>query len=344
MKKFFSVLLSILFALCLLATLVLSVARNNFNTSTITELAGQIFKISKAPAIQFEDDGLFHPEQKIITQAQFNPSDYGDFDLSSIDLTNMDVNAIVQSYLEANEIDVDPQVVTQILASPEITQTVSQYADEIINYMTGTSDEINIDPSQLTKVVNTAIDKYEEATGEVVDRTGLDQAISQNVEAMVPELTATLDTAKEENAEAFDILKKVNFWLSTKIFVLAICVCVVLALIIFLINMNIFVCFKFISIPAIIDGFILFIAALVARGIIPSILQSVIADNALPQAVYDIAITYISKILFQIKLYGIITTILGVILCVLGFTLGKKKAVAAPAEQVAPVSQENPAE
>lgn len=327
MKKFFSIFLSILFTLCLLATLLLSVARANLSTSKITELASQVFKIANAPVIEFEDDGLFHPEQKVITYAQFNPSDYGDFDLSSIDLTNMDVTEIVQSYLAENDIDVDPEVIAEILASPEITETVSQYADEIINYMTGVSDELNIDAEQITKVVNTAIDKYEVATGEVVDRTGLDEAISVNVEAMVPELTATLDSAKEDNAEVFDIIKKVNTVLSVKIFVLAICVCFVLALAIFLINMNIFVCFKYISIPAIINGLILFIAALVAAGIVPGMLKDIIAEYALPNAIYDVAMTFISAILSQIKLYGVIVTILGVILCVLGFMLGKKKPV-----------------
>ena len=338
MKKFFSILLSIIFALCLLATLVLSVARFNFNTSTITELAGQVFKISQAPVIQFEDDGLFHPEQKIITNAQFNPSD---FDMGSIDLTNMDINALVQSYLEEYEVDVPPELVAEILSSPEITETVSQYADEIINYMTGESEELTIDPAQITKVVNTAIDKYEEATGEVVDRTGLDETISANVEAALPELTATLDTAKEENAETFEILKKVNFVLSVKIFVLAISICVVLALIIFLINMNIFVCFKYISIPAIVDGLILFIVAIVANALVPNILKGVIESNGLPLAIYDVAITYIGRILSQIKIYGIVATILGVILCVLGFMLGKKKQ---PEPSPIPVQEPAPTE
>lgn len=332
MKKFFSVLLSIIFAICLFATIILGIARANLSTSKITELAGQFFKISKAPVIQFEDDGLFYPEQKVIINAQYNPSD---FDLSSIDLTNMDINEIVQSYLAENDINVEPEVVAQILSSPEIKETVNQYADEIMNYMTGTSDELNIDPARLTKVVNTAIDKYEAATGELVDRSGLDEAISSNVEAMVPELTATLNSAKEENAEAFDILKKVNFWLSLKIYILAICVCVVLALVIFLINMNIFVCFKFISIPAIVDGLIIFIAALVAKGLIPSVLSQVIKVNELPAAVFDIAMSFIQTVLYQLKICGIVSTILGVILCVLGFTLTKKKAVAAPAEETA---------
>ena len=335
MKKFFSVLLSIIFAICLFATLLLSVARANLNTSKITELAGQIFKVSKAPVIQFEDNGLFYPEQKIITYAQYDSYDFGDFDFSSIDFTSMDVSEIVQTYLSENDIDVEPEVIAQILASPEISEAVSQYADQIIDYMTGETDQLDISPEKITMVMNTALDKYEQATGEVVDRTGLEEAVASNVEAMVPELTATLDTVKEENAEAFEILRKVNFWLSLKIFILAICVCAVLALVIFLINMNIFVCFKFISIPVIVDGLIIFIAALVARGIAPAVLSQLIKVNGLPAAVFEIAMSFIKTIVFQLKICGIVSTILGVILCVLGFKLGKSKPaeIAAPAQE-----------
>jgi len=332
MKKAFSIILSIIFTICLLATMLLGVVRNNFSVSKITEMVSQIFKTAQAPVIQYEDNGLFYPEQKVVTLAQFEGYDLGDFDLSSIDLTNMDVNSIVQSYLEANDIDVDPAVVTEILASPDITETVNQYADQIINYMTGASDEINIEPEQLTKVVNKAIDKYEEKTGEVIDRSGLDEAISTNVEAMVPELTATLDSAKEENAQVFEAIKIVNTILSLKVFIIALVVCFVLALIIFLINMNIFVCFKYISIPAIIDGLILFIGALVAAGMVPSILKGLIADNGLPAAIYDLVIVYLNKVFLQLKVCGIVATILGVILCVFGFMLGKKKAMPATAE------------
>ena len=340
MKKFFSILLSIIFALCLLATLVLSVVRSNFNTSTITEFATQIFKVSKAPVIEYEDDGLFHPDQKVITYAQFNPDDFSDFDLSSIDLANMDINEIVQTYLA--DYDVDPAVVSEILSSPEITETVSQYADEIINYMTGASEELTIDPTQLTKVVNTAIDKYEAATGEVVDRTGLDEAISENVEAMVPELTATLDTAKEENAEAFEILRKVNVVLSLKIFILAICVCVVLALIILLINRNVFVWFKYISIPAIVDGLLLFVAVLVAKGMVPGILLAAITDAGLAESVYSLIWKFVFAILKQFEVCSIVTTLIGVALLCLGITLNKKKPSEPspiPVEEAAPTQE-----
>ena len=168
--------------------------------------------------------------------------------------------------------------------------------------------------------------------------------VAEGVENMMPELTATLDTAKEENAEALSILKKVNLLLSAKIFALCIGVCVLLALIIFLINMNIFACFKYISIPMMVDGLILFIAAIVAKGMVPGILSAAIADYGLPNALYSVLWNYIRKILFDLEVYGIVATLLGVALCVLGFMLGKKKAVTAPAEQTAPVSHNNSAE
>ena len=135
MKKFFSVFLSIIFAICLLATLLLSVIRFNFSYSTITQLAGELLKpVSKAAVPVPEDDGLFHPGDKIITYAAYDEYDIGDFDFSSMDLTNLDINEMVQTYLDAYDIDVEPELIAEILASPDISQVVDKYADEIINY------------------------------------------------------------------------------------------------------------------------------------------------------------------------------------------------------------------
>ena len=226
MKKFFSVLLSILFALALLFTLLLSVVRFNFSYSTITELAGQLLRpVSAAPVIEYQDDGLFHPGDIKITYAGYE--EYGDFDFSSVDLSqldlaNMDVNEIVKQYLDAVDMDVPPELVAEILSSPEVSEVVDKYAGEIVNYMTGASTELKIDPADISNVMNKAIDKYEEATGEVIDRTGLDEAVASGVEAMVPELTVAIDTAKEENAQVFDDIKKVNLFLSAKVYALCI--------------------------------------------------------------------------------------------------------------------------
>ena len=102
MKKFCSILLSIIFTIAFLGTALLGIVRKDFSYSAITKMAGEVLKpVSKIEPV---NDGLFHPEDKIITLAQYD--DYGDFDFSSIDLgsmdlTNIDVNEIVQTYLDA---------------------------------------------------------------------------------------------------------------------------------------------------------------------------------------------------------------------------------------------------
>ena len=102
MKKLLSVVLSILFAICLLGTLLLSVVRNNFSYSKLVKMAGEMMKpVSAAPV----EDGLFHPGDIRYSLAAYEElGDFSDFDLSSIDLssidlTNMDINEIVDKKL-----------------------------------------------------------------------------------------------------------------------------------------------------------------------------------------------------------------------------------------------------
>ena len=327
MKKILSVLLSILFAISLLGTLLLSVVRFNFSYSTITKLASEIMKpVSKVPVY---DDGLFHPEDKIITLAQydFDASALENFDFSSIDLTNLDVNEIVKTYLEDAGIEVEPEFIAEVLASPDVSDFVDKYVGEVVSYMTGETTELNINPDDVMKVVNTSIDMFEEHTGEVVnvDRTELQQAIKENIEVAQTEITATLDTAKEENSEALAALKYVNLILSFKLYLICIGVCLLLAILIFLLNMNIFATFKFISIPAIVDGLLIFIIAVIAAATVPKIAPGLIAQYGLPKGIFEGVWVYLSKVLGQMKIYGCVATLLGVVLCVFGFKLDKNK-------------------
>ena len=212
MKKFFSILLSIIFAVCLFATLLLGVARSNFSYSAITKIASEILKpVSKAPV---NDGGLFHPGDVKCALAQYGGFDLSSVDLSSVDFTNLDVNALVGQYLDAAGVDVEPEFVAEVLASPDFSEFVDKYAGEIVSYVTGATTELSINSDDVKKIMNKSLDMYEKHTGQVVDRSGLDQAIETNVASMKTEITAALDTAKEENAEALAALKIVDFILS----------------------------------------------------------------------------------------------------------------------------------
>lgn len=327
MKKFFSVLLSIIFAVCLLGTLLLGIVRTDFSYSAITKIASEILKpISKAEPVE---DGLFHPGDAKITLAGYE--EYGDFDfssidLSSIDMTNLDINELVETYLEAAGVEVEPEFIAEILASPDVSEFVDKYVGEVVSYMTGESEELKINPDDIKKVMNKSIDMYEEHTGEVVDRSGLNEAIEENVAVMTTEITTALDTAKEENAETFEVLKQVEFFLSLKFFLICIGVCVFFALIILLINRNIFAWLQYIFMPVFIDGLLIFIAACVANGIAPGLLAAAIEDAGLPKSIYAGIWTYLSRVLNHLKICGVVCAVCGIAVWATGFTLGKKKS------------------
>lgn len=329
MKKFCSILLSIIFAICLLGTLLLSVVRNNLSYSKLVKMAGEMMKpVSAAPL----DDGLFHPGNIRYSLAAYEElGDFSDFDLSSIDLssidlTNMDINEIVQSYLDAAGIEVEPEFIAEVLASPEVSKFVDQYVGEIVDYVTGSSEELNINTDDVLNVMNKSLDLYEEHTGEVVDRSGMKEAVESNVAEAKASIQESLDTVKEENAESLEALKQVDFFLSIKFFLICAGVCLLLALLILLINRNIFVWLEYVFMPCFIDGLIIFIAGCVAGGILPGIIKAALEAYALPKGIYEGIWSLVSTLLGQMKIYGLVAAVLGIGLFVLGASLNKKKA------------------
>ena len=325
MRKFFSVLLSILLAVCFLITALLGIVRKDFSYSAITKMAGEILKpVSKIEPV---NDGLFHPGDVRYSLAAYE--DYGDFDisaldLSSVDFTNLDVNELVQTYLDAAGVEVEPEFIAEVLASPEVSDFVDKYAGEVVSYMTGSSSELKIDAADIQKVMNKSLDMYEEHTGEVVDRTGLDQAIEESVALAQTEITAALDTAKEENADALAALKYVELILSLKIFLACIGVCVLLALILFLINRNVFSWLVYVFIPVFVDGILIFVAACTAQGVAPGLLSAALTDAGMPKGVYEGIWSYISIVLSHLKVCGIVCAVGGTVFWATGIALGKK--------------------
>lgn len=333
MKKFCSVLLSILFAVSLFGTLLLGVVRKDFSYSAITKIVGEILKpVSKAEPV---NDGLFHPgDIKYSLAAYEEYGDFGDFDLSqldlsSIDMTNLDINELVGTYLEAAGVEVEPEFIAEVLASPEVSEFVDKYVGEVVNYMTGASEELNINTDDVLNVMNKSLDMYEEHTGETVDRTGMKEAVESNVAEVKTQVETSLDEVKQENAETFEYLKIVDFILSLKLFLICVGVCVFFALIILLINRNIFAWLQYIFMPVFIDGLLIFVAALVASGIVPGILSTALTDAGLPKGVYEGIWTYVAKVLSHLKIMGIVCAVCGIALWTTGLTLGKKTKAAA---------------
>ena len=320
MKKALSVLLSVIFALCLLFTLLLSVVRFNFRYSAILDVAAQMMGMASKSAPQY-DDGLFHPDGRTISLAQY------DFDERS-GASLFDVSGVVQSFLQDYDVDVESELITEILSAPEVSDFIDKYAAEMVDYVTGAKADLEINADDITRVINKSIDIYEERTGETVDRSGIDKAVEASVEAALPEIVAALDEVREETADIFGWLRTLRLLLSLRFFVICVVCCAVLALAILLINRDVFAWLRFVSVPAIAVGAVIFVCAIVGASVVPSALSDFLRDAGLPDGIFAVVWAYAGRILSQMRVYGIVTVLCGAAMCVPGFLLGRKASSA----------------
>ena len=133
-----------------------------------------------------------------------------------------------------------------------------------------------------------------------------------------------MDIVKEENSAELDSVLKILDFLSVKYLVIMIAMLVVLAAIIFVINMNIFALFRYISIPSIVVGIIFIIL-----GLMSGVVNSVVADvlKADFESLIKPVSVLVSAIFHQFLTYGIFAFVPGVALCVVGFINKKKQIV-----------------
>ena len=321
MKKFFSILLSIIFALVLFAALLFNIVRVNVTPSKILDLGASM--INSMAMIQQNDTGLFYNDQKIITPAGYQIEG---MDIE-IDLNNLDLGELVQEIAKENgyDFEIDEELIADILSDPETKDLVDNVMNQAVEYMAGKTDTIELNPDKIESVVTKSIKKIEEKTGEKIeyDAAELKANIAAGVEEALPSVTETLDTVKEENSAELDAVMKILDYLSVKYLVIMIAVLVVLAAIIFVLNMNVFALFRYISIPSIVIGIILIVI-----GLMGGFVNSVIADvlKADFESLIKPVSVLVTTIFRQFLTYGICTFVPGTALCVVGF-INKKNQI-----------------
>ena len=322
MKKFFSILLSIIFALVLLVTFLFNIVRVNVTPSKIMDLGASM--VNALAMIQNNDSGLFYTDQKIITPAGYQIEG---MDIE-IDLNNLDLGELIQEIAKENGYDftIDEELIADILSDPETKDLVDNVMNQAVEYMAGKTDTIDLNPDKIESVVTKSIKKIEEKTGEKIeyDVAELKANIASGVEEALPSVTETLDIVKEENSAELDSVLKILDFLSVKYLVIMIAMLVVLAAIIFVINMNIFALFRYISIPSIVVGIIFIIL-----GLMSGVVNSVVADvlKADFESLIKPVSVLVSAIFHQFLTYGIFAFVPGVALCVVGFINNKKKII-----------------
>ncbi len=326
MKKFLSVLLSVFLTISLFVTLLLGIVKEVAKPSVVKDL---VLQAGKSVSVMPKDDGLYRPGEKILKTTQFDTDfDFSTFDFSSIDFTNLDISALVKEYASEFDSEIYEELVEEILADSETSKLLDKYTYEIIDYVTGTSDSLNIDSSEITSVLNKTFDKYEEKTGQVIDRTGLDEMITENIAAASEEIVSALDEVKEENADVIKDLKLVLDILSTKTFVICVLVCICFALLILIVNLNIFATLKYLSISSLIAGILVVIVVFVANSSLSFATSLIMKEFELQQGLLDFAAGIIISVIKKLMINGIVTAVVGLVLLIVSIIFGNKKIAA----------------
>lgn len=306
----------------LLVTFLFNIVRVNVTPSKIMDLGASM--VNALAMIQNNDTGLFYTDQKIITPAGYQIEG---MDIE-IDLNNLDLGELIQEIAKENGYDftIDEELIADILSDPETKDLVDNVMNQAVEYMAGKTDTIDLNPDKIESVVTKSIKKIEEKTGEKIeyDPAELKANIASGVEEALPSVTETLDIVKEENSAELDSVLKILDFLSVKYLIIMIAMLVVLAAIIFVINMNIFALFRYISIPSIVVGIIFIIL-----GLMSGVVNSVVADvlKADFESLIKPVSVLVSAIFRQFLTYGIFAFVPGVALCVVGFINNKKKIV-----------------
>ncbi len=277
-----------------------------------------IHSMSLAPSY---DDGLFHPDQKIIKTAGY------DIDGMNIDfdLNNLDIGNIVQQLVEANGYDfkVDDELIADILSDPETKDLVDTVMNQAVDYIAGKSETLYLNPDKVESVVIKSIKKIENKTGQKIDYdpAELKAEISSGIKEAIPSVTQALDEAKEENGAELEMVLKALDFLSIKYLFVFIAILVLLALLIFVLNMNIFTLFRYIAIPSVAVGLLLVIAGSLGNVAVSIATEFLKSDYALLVGPVSVLIFTIFR---QILLSGICSAVPGIALCVVGFVKKSK--------------------
>ena len=280
MKKIGSILLSIVFAICLLLTLLLGIVREKLNIGTLMDVTADMLR--PVAVLDCPNTGLYYPDYvKKISTVQYaqSTSPLGELDLSQIDWSNMDLNQVVTDALQESGLDIDADFIADVLEDKESQKFLNKYFTQITEYMIGKRTDLEIETKDVKDLVNNAFDKYEAATGQVIDRTYFNETVEDSIEEVESAIKQGIDQSTESSIdeetkklmqEGFDYLEKIT---DIKTLIICIAICMVFAVLIFLINKNFFGMCKYISIPGIIDGILILSLGLVLYSTLPGIVE-----------------------------------------------------------------------
>lgn len=309
MKKILSVILSILFGILLFITLMLGLLRVNFNQNKVKKITTELLK----PVAYVN---------KTHYLADFSENEYSIGDIKNI-------NEIVQFYCKQYGYDVSEEFVQEILDDKVTTDFVEKYSSQIIDYFTDNTLEINIDENDILNVLNNAVEKYEIETGKKIDKKDFQENILNDVHESTENINKNLQNFKETNKSKINKIQVFFNIISLRNLMILIIILLIIICAIFILNKNIVKFIKYIAIPVLVNGLIIFIASVIFNTVYINYFSSeslkilLNAENIKYYSVIKLIQNSLEKIFLQMKITGIICSLFGTIFLSLSLKLDK---------------------
>ncbi len=309
MKKILSVILSILFGILLFITLMLGLLRVNFNQNKVKKITTELLK----PVAYVN---------KTHYLADFSENEYSIGDIKNI-------NEIVQFYCKQYGYDVSEEFVQEILDDKVTTDFVEKYSSQIIDYFTDNTLEINIDENDILNVLNNAVEKYEIETGKKIDKKDFQENILNDVHESTENINKNLQNFKETNKSKINKIQVFFNIISLRNLMILIIILLIIICAIFILNKNIVKFIKYIAIPVLVNGLIIFIASVIFNTVYINYFSSesikilLNAENIKYYSVIKLIQNSLEKIFLQMKITGIVCSLFGTIFLSLSLKLDK---------------------
>lgn len=300
MKKFISVLLSILSGLFLFCFLICFNIKNNFNFSDLIDSVSK----SNNYVTKKTSSGFFYPEDKIIIQAQYSP--------------DLDLYGIISQQLKDQDIEVDDVFVKEIFEDTDVKNILNDFFDDYLAFATGESSDFKIDEMKIKKTVNKIIDKYEDYYDTNIDR----ESFVQEFDEVLPQVLTEIEEEVKEGAvelrdENTEFLKLYRFFTGNTLWIIFVVLIIISILLIAIISKSLKTTLFGTGIPAIVVGLLVIlagIAILSLKGFVLNMFIDYINQNLI--IMIDSLATNAGKYL---RIEGIITFAIGILITTTAF-------------------------
>ena len=231
----------------------------------------------------------------------------------------------VQYSIDLSEIKVEPEFAQELIASEEVSEFMEKFGKDIYNLFTYTSSDINVTAKDVENLKEKVLALCEKYAIYDIDKSKVDFFFNETYDKYLTSYKEVVLQNNGPDETAVEILKILNFFLSLSFYLNCLGFTLIFAFLIILLNRVNLSWLKYISMSVFIVGVIVFISTLIlqvyAKTSLSWMSDSYIMQDGLDNACRD----YLLSVFFKMKVYGIVSVVLGYAFLTFEFIFKNKK-------------------